>query len=116
MVDDNDWVRTGFTELLTIKGYRAFAAPDPEHALNLVKQFGNELDVLLTDIVMPGMNGFEFSRRVRRLHPTISIIYMSAYGVAETADSAFDNDVVLRKPVPISVLVEAVERVVKKNR
>ena len=115
LVDDNDCLRTGLTELLTLKGYRTFEAPNPEHALSLVKQFGNELDVLVTDIVMPGMNGFELSRRVRSIYPRIGIIHMSAYCLAETAASEFNNDVVLQKPIPISVLVEAVERVVRRD-
>jgi len=115
LVDDTDSLRTGLRELLTRKGYRIFEAPDPEHALSLVKQLGNELDVLVTDIVMPGMNGFELSRRVHSINPKIGVIHMSAYGIAETAGSEFDNDVVLPKPFPISVLVEAVQRVVRRD-
>jgi DNA-binding NtrC family response regulator len=115
LVDDNDSLRTGLSELLTRRGYRVFEAPDPEHALSLVKQLGNELDVLVTDIVMRGMNGFELSRRVQSIYPKIGIIRMSAFGIAETAGSEFDSNVVLSKPIPISVLVEAVERVVRRD-
>ena len=115
LVDDTDSLRTGLTGLLTRRGYRVFETPDPEHALSLVKQLGNELDVLVTDIVMHGMNGFELSRRVHSIYPKIGIIHMSAFGIAETAGSEFDNNVVLSKPIPISVLVEAVERVVRRD-
>ena len=115
LVDDNDSLRTGLTELLTRKGYRAFEAPNSEHALSLVKQLGDELDVLVTDIVMPGMNGFELSKRVRSIHPRIGIIHMSAYCIAETAGSEFDNDIILPKPISINALVEAVERVVRRD-
>jgi len=116
LVDDNDSLRTGLIKVLARKGYRAFEAPDPENALSLVKQLGNELHVLVTDIVMPGINGFELSRRVHSMYPKIGIIHMSAYGIAETAGSEFYNDVVLIKPIPISVLVEAVERLVARDR
>ena len=115
LVDDNDSMRTVLTELLTRKGYRTFEAASPERALHLVKQFGNELDVLVTDIVMPGMNGFELSKRVRRLCPKIGIIHMSVYGVGETPDPQSGSDVVLSKPIPINVLVEALEKVLRRD-
>jgi DNA-binding NtrC family response regulator len=115
LVDDNESLRTSLTELLALKGYRAFEAPNAEHALSFVMQLGNELDVLVTDIVMPGMDGFELSRKVHSIYPGIGIIQMSAYAIAEMAGSEFDFDVVLRKPVPISVLVDAVERVARRD-
>src|SRR5439155_11722577 len=115
LVEDNDSLKTSWTRLLTAKGYRTFEAANPERALRLVKQLGNELDVLVTDIVMPGMNGFELSKTVRRLCPTIGIIHVSAYGAAETPDPQFGNDVVLSKPIPINVLVDALEQVRRRD-
>ena len=115
LVEDNDYLRTSWTKLLTLKGYRTFEATNPERALRLVKQLGNELDVLVTDIVMPGMNGFELSKTVRKLCPTIGIIQMSAYGLAETPDPQFGGDVVLSKPIPINVLVDALEQVQRRH-
>ena len=115
VVDDNESLRAGLTKLLTLKGYRAFEAPSPEYALSLMKQLGNEVDVLVTDIVMPEMNGFELTRRVRSIYPKIRIIHMSAYCVEEPVGLEFNEDVVLRKPVEISALVEAVERVVRRD-
>jgi len=115
LVDDNDCLRTGLKQLLTLKGYRIIEALDPETALNLLKQFGNDVQVLVTDIVMPGMNGFELSRRVRRLYPGIGVIYISAYGSAEMTDPQFHDDVVLRKPFATSVLIETIERVLRRH-
>ena len=115
LVDDNDSARTGLTELLTRKGYRAFEASSAEHALDLVMQLGNDLDVLVTDIAMPGMNGFELSKTVRCLNPSIVIIYMSAYCLAESDDSGSINDLVLSKPIPITTLVEALEGALRKD-
>ena len=114
LVDDNNFLRTGLKELLTRKGYRTMEAPDAEFALNLLKQFGNEVQVLVTDVVLPGMTGFELSREVRSLYPRIRVIHISAYGCAETVDP-FDEDVVLRKPIAISVLVQALESVLKRD-
>src|SRR5215471_6244184 len=93
LVDDNDCLRTGLKQLLTRKGYRTMEAPDVEFGLNLLKQFGNEVRVLVTDIALPGMTGFELSRKVRSLYPRIGVIHISAYGCAEAVDACFDEDV-----------------------
>jgi len=90
-------------------------APDVEFGLNLLKQFGNEVQVLVTDVVLPGMSGFELSKKVHSLYPRIGVIHISAYGCAEDLDACFDEDAVLRKPITISVLVETVERVLSRD-
>jgi CheY-like chemotaxis protein len=90
-------------------------APDAGFALNLLEQFGNEVQVLVTDIVLPGMTGFELSKKVRSLYPRIEVVHISAYGCAETVDACVDEDAVLRKPITISVLVEALERVLRRD-
>jgi CheY-like chemotaxis protein len=115
LVDDNDVLRTGLKELLTRRGYRTMEAPDAGIALNLLEQFGNEVQVLVTDIVLPEMTGFELSKKVRKLYPRIGVVYISAYGCAETVDDGFDEDVVLRKPITINVLVEALDRVLRRD-
>ena len=115
LVDDNSPLRSGLKELLTLKGYRTMEAPDAEFALNLLKQFRNEVHVLVTDIVLPGMNGFELAKKVRSLYPRIGVIHISAYGCAETVDARCGEDAVLRKPITTSVLVEAVEGTLRKD-
>jgi CheY-like chemotaxis protein len=116
LVDDNEILRAALAKLLMAKDYRMLEAPDAQSALSSVMQLGNQLDVLIIDIVLPGMNGFELARAVRSLYPKIGIIYMSAYCSPETVDSELNSDVLLAKPVTISVLVEALERVLRRDR
>jgi CheY-like chemotaxis protein len=115
LVDDNTCLRTGLKELLTRKGYRTMDAPDAEFAMTLLEQFGDEVQVLVTDIVLPGMTGFELARKVRSLYPRIGVVHISAYGCAEAVDDCFGEHVVLRKPITIGVLVQALERVLRRD-
>ena len=114
LVDDNDSLRTGLKKLLMLRGYRVIEASDPEVAFVLLRQFEDEVQVLVTDIVMPSMNGFEFSRKVHSLYPRIGVLHISAYGTAESPDPHPHADVVLRKPITINLLVEALESVLRR--
>ena len=116
LVDDNDSLRTGLKKLLMLRGFRVIEASDPEVAFILLRQFEDEVQVLITDIVMPGMDGFEFSRKVHSLYPRIGVLHISAYCSDEMLDPHPHADVVLRKPITINVLVEALELVLSRAR
>jgi len=83
LVEDEDAVRALVRNVLREKGYRILEASRGEEALELAEQYGGPIDLLVTDVVMPQMNGRELARRLITLLPQIKVLYISGY-----ADSA----------------------------
>ena len=77
--EDDAKIRRLVDAMLTRQGYRVLVADNPEQALSTARQFGERIDLLLTDIVMPGLNGFELARTVQDLRPGVQVLYMSGY-------------------------------------
>jgi CheY-like chemotaxis protein len=76
-VDDDAGVRETTAALLASRGFRLLVAGDGEEALRLLRK--NDVDVLLTDIMMPRMNGIELARKARLLRPGLKVLFMTAY-------------------------------------
>jgi PAS domain S-box-containing protein len=79
LVEDEDAVRALVRNVLREKGYRILEASRGEEALELAEQFGGPVDLLVTDVVMPQMNGRELARRLTTLLPRIKVLYISGY-------------------------------------
>jgi PAS domain S-box-containing protein len=79
LVEDEDAVRALVRNVLREKGYRILEASRGEEALELAEQFGGPIDLLVTDVVMPQMNGRELARRLTTLLPRIKVLYISGY-------------------------------------
>ncbi|MFC4594685.1 MULTISPECIES: GAF domain-containing protein [Sphingobium] len=79
VVEDDDAVRAYSVETLRELGYRALEAADGHAALRLIEADGQSIDLLFTDVVMPGMSGKDLSERARTLKPDLKILYTSGY-------------------------------------
>jgi len=79
VVEDEPEVRKMVSKLLGLNGYCVFEAPGPEGALKILEQHSGEIDLLLTDVVMPGMNGVQLHEQAMRLQPGLKTLYMSGY-------------------------------------
>jgi len=79
VVEDEAAVRNLVRAVLERKGYVVFVAHDGAAALDLVDKHTGAIHVLLTDVVMPGMNGREQAERIVKDHPGVRILYMSGY-------------------------------------
>jgi CheY-like chemotaxis protein len=79
LVEDEKIVRELTHELLELAGLEVVAAGDPVDALALCADYPGQIDVLLTDVVMPVLSGPELAERVRELRPGIEVVYMSGY-------------------------------------
>jgi CheY-like chemotaxis protein len=105
LAEDEPDLRELLTSLLRTHGYRVITAKDGEEAVFLAKKHHGSLDLLLTDIVMPHMNGIEASHIIRAIRPSVSILYMTGYAEEAFSMSRSEPNVaLLEKPVSPSVL------------
>ncbi|MBT8763999.1 sigma-54-dependent Fis family transcriptional regulator [Desulfohalobiaceae bacterium Ax17] len=86
IVDDDPQLRQSFARLLSDEGYHVIAASSAEKGLELVK---NEFfDLAILDLRLPGMNGIEGFKALKRISPKLPVVIMTAYGSTETAIEA----------------------------
>ena len=79
LVEDEADVRTLTCEFLKSAGYQVLTAADGEEGFETGQRFGDEIDILVTDVVMPRLRGPELAKRLRRLLPDLKVVYMSGY-------------------------------------
>lgn len=79
LVEDNDLVRKMTYDMLVSLGYTALAAESPSQALALCESFPSTIDLLLTDVVMPEMNGVQLRDKILTLRPGVKVLFMSGY-------------------------------------
>jgi len=117
LVEDEDAVRLFGGRALRNKGYRVLEAADGEQALDVVNQAigeGQKIDLILSDVIMPGMDGPTLVQLLRQELPGVKVILMSGY--AEDAARALENDPSLNflpKPFSLAGLAGKVKEVMK---
>lgn len=79
LVDDEPQVVTLVREMLVREGYKVLGAFDGDEALQIARDHQNHIDLLLTDIVMPQLNGRELAVRLKKMRPDIKVLYMSGF-------------------------------------
>jgi len=117
VVEDEDAVRSMVREALEARGYRVLVARNGVEALDLAGRYGDYIDLLVTDVIMPQMNGAELAQRLARLRPGLRVLFVSGYtddavirvGVLEQR-TAF-----LQKPFSLDVLGRTVRDVLDKG-
>jgi two-component system cell cycle sensor histidine kinase/response regulator CckA len=109
VADDEDGMRQVVTRILTSAGYHVLAAPGGQEALSLAESHDGVIHALVTDVVMPSMNGRELARALQRLRPGTPVLYMSGYAAAiMTEEGTLDPGVmVVSKPFTQAVLLNA---------
>jgi CheY-like chemotaxis protein len=114
LVEDEEAVRRLARRVLENVGYRVLEAASGFEALTLVERLDQPLDLVVTDVIMPGMSGQELSARLRATHPTLRILYVSGY----TDDTILQhgnllpNTAFLQKPFSPASLTERVREVI----
>jgi two-component system cell cycle sensor histidine kinase/response regulator CckA len=99
LVEDEDEVRTVARRVLTEAGYTVLEAANAADAIELFDRSGSAVAMLVSDVVMPGLNGHELSQMLRVRAPTLRTLFVSGYSFDARGDSSgFDDESFLAKP------------------
>ena len=109
VVEDNDDVRMFSTELLEDLGYKVRRVADASAALAILSNDEFAVDLVFSDVIMPGMNGVELASIIRERYPGLPVVLTSGYSnvLAESAHRGFE---LIQKPYS----VESLSRIVRK--
>ena len=104
LVEDEADVRKLVSEILEQYGYRVLDAPRGKDAIELARYYGGRIDLLLTDMVLPEMNGLEIIREVRAILPEIKVLRMSGY--SDLIGRQIDTTPFIQKPFTADKLLK----------
>jgi len=112
VVEDDTAIRANVRNCVQHLGYRALEAESGETALELCEQMKGEIDLVLTDLVMPGIDGYELARQLSDRFPHIQIVFTSGYSEDSAARRELlgDENVFLEKPYTVADLARVVQR------
>ena len=111
VVEDNDTVRMILQESLEQLGHTVVAEPTPRSALDHHLDSISEFDLLLTDVMMPELNGYELAERLRAVYPSLRILFVSGYiADIERPEDLVERADLLPKPFELSVLDEKINQ------
>jgi CheY-like chemotaxis protein len=79
LVEDEEMVRGLMREVLEKEGYEVLSCGHPKDGIEMSRRHAGQIDLLLTDVVMPGMNGREMANRIRETLPDLRVVFMSGY-------------------------------------
>lgn len=117
VVEDEAMIRQLVCDTLKVYGYTVLEAPTPTEALSLASTYQNGLDLLLTDVIMPQMNGRELHQHIAVFRPHLKVLYMSGY----TSDIIVHHHILdeetnfLQKPFTTQTLLRKIKMVLNRS-
>ncbi len=113
VAEDDAAVRNSIATLLSDRGYHVLQASDGLHAVRAARSYKSQIHLLLSDVVMPRMNGVDAAANVRQLHPETKVLFMSGYP-AKAATVAFP-EALLFKPFSRTALERKVRETLEER-
>ncbi len=113
VVEDDPGVRRIVCKLLSLGGFKILESGDPVAALKLFEQHTDEVDLLITDVIMPVMNGRQLYEQIVLIRPDTKVLYISGYadGVIDDGGILADGVNFLQKPFSPDALTAKVNQV-----
>jgi two-component system, cell cycle sensor histidine kinase and response regulator CckA len=114
LVEDEKMVRNLTRDVLISNGFEVLEACDGQSALALAESHGKNIDLLLTDVIMPGMTGRELSRQLLEVRPEIKVLFMSGYTDNVLNEHGVMNHeyAFIEKPFAMTQLLDKVDEVI----
>lgn len=118
LVEDDDLVRQSIAESLRMTGYEVLVAVSGDAALEILANYPNRISLMISDFILPGMNGKDLARSISATHPETKILLISGYAQGNINDQEdsqpLDKSIsFLRKPFSPTSLVKAVSETLK---
>lgn len=111
LVEDESMLRRVMAEFLRAKGYNVIAAENGEEALQKCDSYLPNVQLLITDIVMPGLGGPQLFERLKSKKPDLRVIFISGYAERSSEPMALGTHVYLQKPFSLEVLAQNIRSV-----
>jgi signal transduction histidine kinase/CheY-like chemotaxis protein len=117
LVEDQAPLREMLREALQLVGYRVLVAADGEEAVGAARRHRGRLDLLITDVVMPRLDGCELARRLSAERPGLRVLYMSGHGLdTATRRGMIEGGTLLEKPFSTETLSLRVREALDRTR
>jgi PAS domain S-box-containing protein len=111
LVEDDSSVRALLERVLVGKGYHVLAAEHPAAALALVEEYDEPIDLIVTDLIMPGSNGIELVGMIDEVRPGLPVLYISGYANPVRSGALSETDHFLQKPFSSGALLSRIRRI-----
>jgi DNA-binding response OmpR family regulator len=111
VVDDEPMIRKLVTSALSTSGYKVVDAETPQQAMKMMDSHPG-LDLLLTDVVMPEVGGWELAEQMRQKRPELKVLFMSGFEPVADRTSP-ENTSFLQKPFRITELLDRVRQLLR---
>ena len=114
IVEDDEDVKEVFTSILTSLGYNVIEAVNGKDALEVFEKNRDEIDVVISDVIMPKMDGAELYKKIKNINPNIKIIFLSGYPEKILTEKGVgkENSYFIQKPVTSQELAKKLREVI----
>ncbi|HWA71171.1 MAG TPA: AAA family ATPase [Polyangiaceae bacterium] len=118
LVDDEPLVRESTRRMLSSLGYNVISAKNSEEALAIAGERLEAIDLVISDVIMPGMNGLELARELSRLRPAVKVLFVSGYTAGVLAERGVLKESVafLQKPIAMEALAPRLRTLLEQRR
>jgi DNA-binding response OmpR family regulator len=115
LAEDREDVREMLTVTLQSKGYHVIQAGDGEKAVKTARTFAGDIQLMVTDVVMPHVSGADAVRQIRQFRPDLKVIFITGYAEQPCTQPALPSSVTLEKPLRPDVLLTRIRELLDRG-